>query len=171
MSFSNFFLPSPHWKMIYLLAYWFDTLKITNCPISSYLCLRNFVRCKQMGWEGVASQRSLESSIFLAQIWPSGILAPIFQFFSSPHPTEVIFKLQFYPKTIFHRMPWKVLHFLFSSGTVPQPHPLGLGIYFGLCKSHMFSLMKSSEYFASMPLVILFFKEGHSVCDLPGAEM
>lgn len=36
-------------------------------------------------------------------------------------------------------MPWKVLHFLFSSRTVPQPHPLGLGIYFGLCKSHIFS--------------------------------
>lgn len=51
-------------------------------------------------------------------------------------------------------MPWNVLHFLFSSRTVPPPHPLGLGIYFGLCKSHMFSLMKSSENFASRLLLI-----------------
>lgn len=51
----------------------------------------------------------------------------------------VIFKLQFYPKSIFRRAPWKVLHLLFSPRTVPRPHPLGLGIYFGLYKSHMFS--------------------------------
>lgn len=55
------------------------------------------------------------------------------------HTPKRFFKLQFYPKSIFHGMPWKVLHFLFSSRTVRQPYPLDLGIYFGLCKSHMFS--------------------------------
>lgn len=99
----------------------------------------------------------------------SGFLASIFELFS-PHPTEVIFKLQFYPKTIFQKMSWKVLHFLFSWGTVPQPHPLGLGIYFGICKSHMFFFDEVIRVFCFPALDHIFLRKV-GLSHLPGTEM
>lgn len=67
-------------------------------------------------------------------------------------------------------MPWKVLHFLFSSRTVSQPHPLGLGIYFGLCKSHMFSFDEVIRVFSFHALDHISLRKV-VLSDLPGAEI
>lgn len=97
---------------------------------------------------------------------------PQYLSYSPLHTQKRLFlSCSFIQKAFFTKCLGRSCTFSVSSRTVPQPHSLSLGIYFSLCKSHMFSFDEVIRIFCFQAPDPIFLRKFWSLCDLPEAEI
>lgn len=97
---------------------------------------------------------------------------PQYLSYSSLHTQKrLFFSCSFIQKAFFTKCLGRSCTFSVRLRTIPQPHPLKLGIYFNLCKSHMFSFDEVIRVFCFQAPDPIFLRKFWFLCDLTEAKM